>query len=367
MKDLLISNQVNLGDASLIDFKSFLQAEEVGKQYAEKEQQEFNTLTKELSEIKSGYRNDLIQSLGSENFEKLVKLKMNVIQERKEMVSASFIKEKEPDLSQLQTKKLQQLESIDIASSTLEKIGKNYGEKYLEIMKRYQTKPDSVLSQDNYQGTDQHKMMQKSNHNCTAHTPSYSGWQHGRYVDSDFGYEDLDHYTNSTTGFTGNKIYAKETNADDFDPIWIRMDSQIVFWHRTNGNGLLKLDILFQNIDAEHYLSRRDEWGRSNAYIFQDNFLMAHVIHPDVTGPATHRLSYQWWDGDSNGSWTKEYLVNNGYYRVTLYSNAPIPANTWVPIRVGTRSGLRGYTDDVSVWTSSTFKHIIKEVNVCTV
>lgn len=201
----------------------------------------------------------------------------------------------------------------------------------------------------------------------TIFMPPYDGWQRG-WNGWGIGYSvGFDYYLNTASGLVGNQVRLDNGSAGDADIAVAHYDTQVGFWYYATAAGLIETWIEAQSGDAEHYCLLEDEWGWSDSTTWQRNYLMMHVIHPDIGGPSFSQMS--WWHGWGSPNrqlYIQEYLINGTTYWAHLFSDAPIPANTWVFIRCGTRSIGRSFTNDVEIHSKSTFKWFIKSVQVRT-
>jgi hypothetical protein len=201
---------------------------------------------------------------------------------------------------------------------------------------------------------------------------SFGGWQQGhRYNGS--GYSGShEHFTTASSGLAGNTTSTRNSDADDFDWGDYQIDSQIGFWYKTQSAGILEAYIEAQPSAASHYISTYDEWGWSDSNTSQNNYLMLHAIHPDISGPSFSRMSWMgrsWMgrSGSSNGSSSRTYLSLASTYFAHFYTDAPLPGGTWVYIRCGTRTMNNSWTNDVSIRSSTNFKWALRGVQIRTV
>ena len=198
-------------------------------------------------------------------------------------------------------------------------------------------------------------------------SPPYAGWQRGHWWDSRGYRVGARHFLDHTSGFVGNEINLDNGSAGDRDSAQARYDSQIGFWFRSDRPGLVEAWIEEQCGIGEHYLRLEDEWGWSDSDTFQNNYLMMHVVHPNVRRLSFRRMSWYTGSGSPNLRIRRnEYLRRGSTYWAHLFSDAVVPGDTWVWVRCGTRSLDTSFTNDVEVHSETTFRWFIRSVQIRT-
>ena len=200
----------------------------------------------------------------------------------------------------------------------------------------------------------------------TIRRPPYSGWQRGWWSDVNGYRASFENAVDQRAGEVETMGLLTNNNADDFDFAFSRVDAQIGFWFRADRPGIVEAWIEGQSIRGNHSLSLSDEWGWSDHETNQRNFLMMHVIHPNVERVSLSLMS--WYDNTRlSGVYANSYLVPGGTYWGHVFSDGALPANTWVWVRAGTRSGNHSFSNDVSVWRSRVdFEWFIRSVQIRT-
>lgn len=197
--------------------------------------------------------------------------------------------------------------------------------------------------------------------------PPYDGWQQGRSGWSLAGFTWITQLvTEPETGFVANEIYLFDVDASDIDQGQYQADSQIVFWFIPSGTGLVEAWVEAQCGKARHELRLEDEWGFSDSHTQQTNYLMMHVLHPNVTGPSLSETSRFIWNSDETETVSREFVSPGNLAFHHLFSDGPVTAGQPVVIRVGTRSMDSSITNDVAVYSTSTFRWFIRSAQVRT-
>jgi hypothetical protein len=123
-------------------------------------------------------------------------------------------------------------------------------------------------------------------------------------------------------------------------------------------------------IDAQssigtHDLDIEDEFGSSDAWTNQNNFLMMNVLHPNVPQPSLSLMSnsYAETDGDDLNV-HRENLTPGQHYFAQLFSAGPVPAGQSVVVTVGTRTFDKARANDMELHSRSNFQWFINSVEV---
>jgi hypothetical protein len=167
-----------------------------------------------------------------------------------------------------------------------------------------------------------------------------------------------------TAGLVGHTLTGTITGASEFDIARGIADTQIEFLFKPPVAGLVEVLIEAQNGLNQHFVEARDEFGISWYEIDQQNFLMMHVLHPNVTAPSLASTSGFPWDNDEDDLQTREHLIPGGDIFARLVSDGPVPAGQLVTIRAGTRSDDYMAANDITLTSRSTFHWFIKAVHV---
>jgi hypothetical protein len=166
-------------------------------------------------------------------------------------------------------------------------------------------------------------------------------------------------------GLVGNEATMDCDDAGDFDYASATADAQIAFGFVAPTTGLVEVLIDAQSTIGTHHLEIEDEFGFSNAWCSQNNFLMMNVLHPNVLEPSLSLMSnfYQETDGDDLND-NRENLTRGQHYFAQLFSSGPVPAGQSVVITVGTRTFDKARANDMELHSRSNFQWFINSVEV---
>jgi hypothetical protein len=195
--------------------------------------------------------------------------------------------------------------------------------------------------------------------------PPYPTWQEGHsgYSSSGFHVSRV-HNRNEFTGLVGHDVRLDNNNASDFDNGWMIADTQIAFWYLPPQTGVVEVIVEGRCGRGLHELRIADEWGTSDSSTTHWNYLMMHVLHPNVSGPSFAWMSHFNWNTDVSGFIQREFLTQGGVYTAQLFSDGPVPANQWIMIRAGTRSQDGSITNDMEINSLSVFRWFLQAVHV---
>ncbi|GAA1868538.1 hypothetical protein GCM10009687_40240 [Asanoa iriomotensis] len=201
----------------------------------------------------------------------------------------------------------------------------------------------------------------------TAFRPPFPAFQHGFDPHNLGGFRvsrtvDIDRFA----GLVSHQIMLDNNDADDFDNGWAVADAQIGFNFRAAATGVLEIFIEARCGLGRHELRVEDEFGTSDSSTTQENFLMAHVLHPNVTAPSFALMSRFNWVTDSTAVVAREFLTQGGAFTARLFSNGPVQLGQTVHIRAGTRSSDGSVTNDMEINSKSNFRWVINAVWVRT-
>ncbi|MEV4536686.1 hypothetical protein AB0J82_23160 [Asanoa sp. NPDC049518] len=201
----------------------------------------------------------------------------------------------------------------------------------------------------------------------TAHRPPFAATQSGFDPHNLGGFrvsrtQAIDRFT----GLVSHQIMLDNNDADDFDNGWAVADDQIGFNYRASATGVLEIFIEARCGLGRHDLRVLDEFGVSDSSTTHENFLMAHVLHPNVTAPSFALMSRFNWQTDSSGVISREFLAQGGNFTARLFSNGPVQQGQTVHIRAGTRGSDGSITNDMEINSKSDFRWVINAVWVRT-
>jgi hypothetical protein len=171
-------------------------------------------------------------------------------------------------------------------------------------------------------------------------------------------------FLDPAAGLVGHDLTLDNPDASDTDIGGCIADTQVLFDFKAPATGLVQVVILAQSGLAVHELHTVDEWGWSDSTTTQQNFLMMHVIHPNVTGPSYAALSFFSVYSDGTDFFQFEKLARGGHFFANLFSDGPVQKDEVVEVRAGTCGADRSTTNDIEIHSKSAFHWFVKEVLV---
>jgi hypothetical protein len=172
-------------------------------------------------------------------------------------------------------------------------------------------------------------------------------------------------FLDPSSGLVGNEATMDCGDAGDFDYASATAEAQIAFGFEAPTTGLVEVLIDAQSTIGTHDLGMEDEWGWSESWTNQNNYLMVNVLHPNVAEPSLSLMSnlYAEFDGDDS-TVHRENLTRGQHYFAQLFSAGPVPGGQSVVVTVGTRTFDISAANDVEVHSKSTFQWFINSVEV---
>jgi hypothetical protein len=166
-------------------------------------------------------------------------------------------------------------------------------------------------------------------------------------------------------GLVGNEATMDCDDAGSFDYASATAEAQIAFGFVAPRAGLVEVLIDAQSSIGTHDLDIEDEFGSSDAWTNQNNFLMMNVLHPNVPQPSLSLMSnsYAETDGDDLNV-HRENLTPGQHYFAQLFSAGPVPAGQSVVVTVGTRTFDKARANDMELHSRSNFQWFINSVEV---
>ena len=181
----------------------------------------------------------------------------------------------------------------------------------------------------------------------------YTGWQSG------FGFSP-ELLVNQHVGMVGNVNALSDTDASDFDHAQIEFGTSVGFWYLMPKNGRLDIWIEAHSDAALHQLALVDEWGASDAFSWQEDYLA--VKCDGLANDPWQKALTSWmkYDGDSEGAWNLTYIPFGTIRWAHLVTQNWFPKDSWVQIKAGTITWHRATTDDMEIWSSVRFQWTIR-------
>jgi hypothetical protein len=172
-------------------------------------------------------------------------------------------------------------------------------------------------------------------------------------------------FLDPSSGLVGNEATMDCGDAGDFDYASATAEAQIAFGFEAPTTGLVEVLIDAQSTVGTHDLGMEDEWGWSESWTNQNNYLMINVLHPNVPEPSLSLMSnfYAEFDGDDSSA-HRENLTRGQHYFAQLFSAGPVPGGQSVVVTVGTRTFDISAANDVEVHSKTNFQWFINSVEV---
>jgi hypothetical protein len=154
-------------------------------------------------------------------------------------------------------------------------------------------------------------------------------------------------------------------DAGGFDYASVTAEAQIAFGFVAPATGLVEVLVDAQSSIEAHALEIEDEFGFSDAWCNQNNYLMMNVLHPNVPEPSLAVMSnlFRESDGDDLDA-DQENLTRGQHYFAQLFSAGPVSAGQHVVITVGTRTFDKARANDMELHSRSDFQWFINSVEV---
>jgi hypothetical protein len=172
-------------------------------------------------------------------------------------------------------------------------------------------------------------------------------------------------FLNPSVGLVGNEAIMDCGDAGDYDYASATAEAQIAFGFEAPTTGLVEVLIDAQSTIGTHRVRMDDEYGWSNAWANQNNFLMMNVLHPNVPEPSLALMSksYAETDGDDLNV-HRENLTRGQHYFAHLFSSGPVPGGQSVIVTVGTRTFDIARANDMELHSRTNFQWFINSVEV---
>jgi hypothetical protein len=168
-------------------------------------------------------------------------------------------------------------------------------------------------------------------------------------------------------GLVGNISYLRDSDASDNDYAHMKYATAVNFWYQMPTPGLIEVWIEAVSRGSHHHLSLWDEWGWSNASVYQHDYV---TLRASSGGSASElQLAEMSWftvADQTDGYWDNHYLTDGATYWAHLVSDPHvlIPAGAWVLVEVGMLNFHSSLANDVEVYSTMDFSWIIKSVSV---
>ena len=340
-------------------------AQEVAEDYDRRERSASEARARRLSDIKLSVDKQIRELLGEDNW---LSLRQRLRDERKSFIDLfqppSERHSEYDDLNEIRRARVQNyFDSLQVDATALRRI---VTEGAAAVQEEF-TVPvaDSGFAQwlHDAPGDMPARAGRDDPHAWTPFRPPFPGFQKGFDPHNLGGFRvTREHALDQNAGLVGHDLMLDNNNASDFDNGWAVVDTQIGFNYHAPATGLVEVFIEARCGHGRHHLRVVDEFGVSDSSTSQENQLMAHVLHPNVTGPSVAWMSKFKWNTDATAVVDREFLVPGRNYTARLFSNGPIVKGQTVHIRAGTRSRDGSITNDMEINSRSSFRWFLGTV-----
>jgi hypothetical protein len=185
------------------------------------------------------------------------------------------------------------------------------------------------------------------------------------FVTSDHFRADRLLFLHPPSGLVGNEATMDCDDADNWDLAHVIAEAQIAFAFTPPTTGLIEVLIDAQSTIGTHHVKIEDEWGFSDAWCNQSNYLMMNVLHPNVPEPSLALMSNMYKkSGGGDLTADEEHLTRGQHYFAQLFSSGPVSANQSVIITAGTRTLDVCRANDMELHSRTNFQWFISSVEV---
>jgi hypothetical protein len=185
------------------------------------------------------------------------------------------------------------------------------------------------------------------------------------FVTSDHFRADRILYLHPPSGLVGNEATMDCDDADNWDLAHVIGEAQIAVPFTPPTAGLIEVLIDAQSTIGTHNVAIEDEFGFSDAWCNQHNYLMMNVLHPNVPQSSLALMStMSRSSGGGNVTAGEEHLTRGQHYFAQLFSAGPVPAGQTVIVTVGTRTFDICRANDMELHSRTNFQWFISSVEV---
>lgn len=165
-------------------------------------------------------------------------------------------------------------------------------------------------------------------------------------------------------GAIGNVAKMDCNDAGSFDFAHAVVDTEVVFIYEAKRSGRLEVIVDAMNTFGHHDLAIEDEWGWSEHWTRQHNYVSLNVFHPAVAERSLALMSQFDAAGNEDRTWSVRALTPGTHYYAHLMSNGAVQAGDTFFVGVGTRTFDITRANDVEVHSRSSFQWLIRSVEV---
>lgn len=195
--------------------------------------------------------------------------------------------------------------------------------------------------------------------------PDFSLWNIAfEKVESDNFRVRRDYTLYEHSGAIGNVATMDCDDAGSFDLASAQVDTELVFVYTAPRSGRLEVLVDAMNTFGHHDLDIADEWGWSEHWTHQHNYVSLNVFHPNVAERSLALMSQFDAEGNEDRSWRVRALTPGSHYYAHLLAHGTVQAGDTFFVGVGTRTFDITRANDVEVHSRSNFQWLIRSVEV---
>ena len=165
-------------------------------------------------------------------------------------------------------------------------------------------------------------------------------------------------------GVVGNIATMDCNDAGDFDYASATVDTEVVFIYQAPASGRLEVIVDAMNAFSHNDLRIADEWGWSDHWTDQHNYLSLNVFHPNITERSLALMADFYREGSDDHTWSERPLTPGNHYYGHMLSNGTVQAGDTFFVGVGTRTFDISRANDVEVHSKSNFQWWIRSAEV---
>jgi hypothetical protein len=142
------------------------------------------------------------------------------------------------------------------------------------------------------------------------------------------------------------------------------VDTEVVFIYVAPATGRLEVIVDASNQFGHNDLRIADEWGWSEHWTDQNNYLSLNVFHPNITERSLALMSHFRKEGNDDDTYSEPALTPGNHYYGHMLSNGAVQAGETFFVGVGTRTMDSTRANDVAVHSESNFLWAINSVEI---
>jgi hypothetical protein len=199
----------------------------------------------------------------------------------------------------------------------------------------------------------------------TIYTPPYAGWWWIYSWWRAGGHDpDLYTYVDLNTGAMGHRSDWYDYSASDLDAFALDYDTHLGVWYKPPKAGRLDVWFRLRCASARSHFWLDDEWGWSDSHSRVWSHLTVNVS-PVLLDQDEMQIWWAWAKGNPDSkTYQNDWYTPGSIHWFHMTSSAPIPANTWTLLKVGTYDHRFTWVNDVSTWQMMRNRWFLEELYV---